>query len=181
MLLVRGFHYRLILLLISAGIFLVVLRPASAQLSKQEKQHIATTLAAEINRAITTKQTDGIVLRERVVARLIQCGKLFIMMSKANAPEAKTEAKNLMRDIGEISFNLSALVSGGIAVDRFNEIADAASDVMKGKFAAARTPDSEREMDMLLWNCKSFHKIAEIPGAVAALLQPRPVYIPVAF
>ena len=63
MLQVRGFHYRLILFLISAAIFLVELGPASAQLSKPEKQRIATAITAEINRAITEHPKEGIPTR----------------------------------------------------------------------------------------------------------------------
>jgi hypothetical protein len=74
MLQVRGFHYRLILILISAAIFLVELGPASAQISKPEKQRIATTISAEINRAITKHPNEGIPFREKVVGRLVQCG-----------------------------------------------------------------------------------------------------------
>ena len=62
------------------------------------------------------------------------------------------------------------LVSDGIAVDRFKEITDAAQQFIKEKFAAKRTQDSEREMDILVRNCKSFHKPEEVSGAVAELL-----------
>ncbi len=117
----RGFHDRVILLLISACALLFVLEPANSQMSKQEKQSIANMIATEINRAITAHQTEGIALREKVVGRLMQCGSLYVMMSKqARAPEASKS----VGDVAEISYNLSALVSEGIAVDRFKEIAE---------------------------------------------------------
>jgi hypothetical protein len=163
----RGFHDYLILLLTSACTLLFALEPASAQMSTQEKQRIATMIAAEINRAITTHQPEGIALREKVVGRLVQCGGLFVMMSK-HVPD--TEASKRVGDVAAISYELSTLVSDGIAVDRFKEIAEAAQKVMNDKLAAKRTPESEREMNMVVRNCRSFHSLAEVPDAVAELL-----------
>jgi hypothetical protein len=164
---VRGFHYRLNLLLISAGIFLVVLGPASAQLSKQEKQRIAAMTAAEIDRAITKHQTEGITLREKVVGRLLQCGDLYVMTSK-QLNDQETKKRSL--DAAEISYDLSMLVSEGISLQRFKEIGDAASKFIKDKFAAKRTRDAEREMGALLRNCRSFHSLSEVSDAIAELL-----------
>lgn len=45
---------------------------------------------------------------------------------------------------------------------------------MENKFSERRTKDTEREMNLLLKNCKSFHKADEVSGAVAALLPPAP-------
>ncbi len=177
--LVRGLHYRLIVLLISAGMPLVILEPASAQLSIQEKQRIASTIAAEINRAIDQHQKERVALREKVISRLIQCGSLFATMAKQlDDPEAKkriqdvVEAKERIQDVAAISYDLSARVSEGVTLNRFKEIGNAAQKFIKEKFAAKRTRDSEREMDMLFINCKSFHQLETVSGAVAALLPP---------
>ncbi|MGA7913099.1 MAG: hypothetical protein WCC30_16345 [Candidatus Dormiibacterota bacterium] len=152
-----------------AGMCLSAPESACAQLSRQEKQRIASTIAAEINRSINAHQKEGIALREKVIGRLIQCGAIFIMMSKQlDDPEAKKR----IQDVAEISYDLSVRISEGVAVDRFSQIGDAAQKLLMDKFAAERTPDSEREMDMVLRNCKSFHELAKLPGAVAELLPP---------
>jgi hypothetical protein len=167
MLKVLGAQYRLILLLVSAGTSLVGLGPANAQLSKQEKERISTTMAAEINSTITKYPKEGILFRERVVSRLVQCGDLFVFMSThADNPETRRR----ISDVAEISFEVSTRVSDGIAVDRLRQITNTAKQEMKDKFAAERTQESEREMGALLKNCKSFHKVDEVSGAVAALL-----------
>ena len=165
---VRVFQCRLLSLLISVGTFLVVLEPASAQLSKDDKQRIATMIAAEINRAMAKHETERIPFREKVIGRLAQCGSLFLKMS---ATLNDAEAKMRIHTVGEISFQIGVLVSEGIAVNRFKELVNAASKAVDEKFAAPRTRDSEREMDMLLENCASFHSsLQDIPNAVAELL-----------
>jgi hypothetical protein len=167
--LVRGLHYRLIVLLISVGMPLMILEPASAQMSMQEKQRIARTIAAEINLAIERHQKERAALREKAVSRLAQCGFLFASMAKQlDSPEAKKR----IQDLAEISNDLSARVSEGITLDRFKEIVNAAQNFIKEKFAAKRTRDSEREVNLVLSNCKSFHQLETVSGAVAALLPP---------
>src|SRR5260221_3198767 len=127
--LVRGLHYRLIVLLISTGMPLVILEPASAQLSIQEKQRIASTIAAEINRAIDQHQKERVALRKKVISRLIQCGSLFATMAKQlDDPEAKkriqdvVEAKERIQDVAAISYDLSARLSEGVTLNRFKAI-----------------------------------------------------------
>jgi hypothetical protein len=167
MLLTRGFRYRLIIVFISASMSLFAPQHASAQRSKQEKEHIASTIAAEINRAITAHQKESVALRERVIGRLFQCGAIFVMMSKQlDDPETRKR----IQGVAEISYDLSVRISEGVTIDRFKQIGDAAQKLVTDKFAANRTPDSEREMEMVLRNCKSFHELGTVSGAVAELL-----------
>ncbi len=150
----------LAILLMAAGTLLFV-PAASAQLSKEEKQRAINGLSAQINQAIVAQETEGVALREKVISRLIQCGTAYVMLSK----QAKVTS-----DAAEISFELSSLVSQGVGLDRFKEIADGAQKSLKDKFATKRTPDSEREMRALFLNCKSFHARADVSDAVAELL-----------
>jgi hypothetical protein len=140
-------------------------------MSKQEKERISTAMVAEINRSIKSHPEEGILLRENVVGRLVQCRELFIFMSKHTGDP---ETSRRISDVAEISLDASARVSDGIAAGRFKGITNAAKQSMEDKFAADRTQESEREMGNLLTNCKSFHKVSEVSDAVTALLSSVP-------
>jgi len=162
---VHRVHNCLALLLMVAGILFFV-PAASAQMSKEEKQRVITMLSAQIDRAITAHETEGVALREKVIGRLFICGGLFVMMSKHMQDP---QAKNASSDAAEISLELSPLVSKGVGLSRFKEIGDAAQKSLTDKLAAKRTPESEREMQVLLLNCRSFHSLADVSDAVAEL------------
>lgn len=168
---VCGSRYKLFLLLVSAWLSVVWLGPVNAQMSKQEKERTSTTMALEINRSIMSYPKEGSLLRENVVGRLVQCGELFIFMSK-HADDPETSRR--ISDVAEISLDASARVSDGITADRLKGITNAAKQSMEDKFAADRTQESEREMRNLLTNCKSFHKVNEVSDAVTALLSSVP-------
>jgi len=149
----------------------VGLGSASAQMSQQERDKVSIAIAADINRALAGYPKEGIPFREKVVGRLTQCAYVFTLISKSTTDP---EAKDKISDIARISSDLSARVSNGISTDRFKEIASAAQQSIKNKFSERRTEDTEREMNLLLKNCKSFHKADDVSGAVAALLPPSP-------
>src|SRR5690242_10634879 len=109
--------------LICAGVLLTASVPASAELTKQEKEHITKVLGEEVNRAVARHQKEGIAFREKVVGRLFQCGDLFLMISKQAGEPGKRQE---IREMAEISYDLSALASDGIKLDRFKEIGEAA-------------------------------------------------------
>jgi hypothetical protein len=140
-------------------------------LSKPEKQRIGAPLSAEINRAIATYEKEGIAFREKVIGRLVQCGALYLTMAKQVGDPAM---KSNINDIGEISFDLSSLISEGVPLSRFKEITDPAAQSIKDRFAAPRTPESEREMNALVKNCKAFHRPNDVAEAVTELLPPLP-------
>jgi hypothetical protein len=163
--------YRFLLPLSIMAVLVYGPRPAAAQLNKAEKSRIAASIATDINREIRQRSQTDAMLREKVVSRLFECGYVFLVISKqADSPENGAQ----IHDVGEISFELSALVSEDMPTERFKQIGDAATRSIKEKFAAARTPASEFEMNVLAKNCKSFHKIDAVAGAVAALLPPVP-------
>lgn len=144
---------------------------AHAQMSQQERDNVSIAIAADINRALASYPKEGVAFREKVVGRLTQCAYVFTFISKSTTD---LEAKAKISDIARISSDLSARVSNGISIDRFKEIAGAAQQSMKKKFSEKRTKDAEQEMNLLLKNCKSFHKVDEVSGALAALLPPTP-------
>jgi hypothetical protein len=162
-------RYRVLLPLSVVALLVCGPRSAGAQLSKTEKSRIAASIASDINREIRQRSRIDAALREKVVSRLFECGYIFMMISKqAENPERMAE----IHDVGEISFELSALVSEDMATERFKQIGDAATRSIREKFAASRTPVAEFEMNVLAKNCKSFHKFDAVAGAVAALLPP---------
>jgi hypothetical protein len=156
---VRRVHDCVALLLMAVALLFVT--TASSQLSQEDKQRVIALLSAQIDRAIAEHEKDDGALREKVVGRLIQCGGAYSILSKqANAGS----------DASKISYELSALVSKGVGLDRFKEIGNAAQKSLNDKFAAKRTPDSEREMQALFMSCKSLQTLAEVSDAVAELL-----------
>lgn len=164
-----GSYNRFILSLLAMVLLLIGALPAAAQLSKADKERISASIASDIDREIRQRSRSDAALREKVISRLFQCGYVFLVISKqADTPERMTE----IHDVGEISFELSALVSQDMPTERFKQIGDAATRSIKEKFAASRTPASEFEMNVLAKNCKSFHKVDAVAGAVAALLPP---------
>lgn len=164
-----GSYHRSILSISAVVLLLHGASPAAAQLSKAEKERITASIASDINREIRQRSRSDTALREKVISRLFECGYVFLVISKqAETPERMAE----IHDVGEISFELSALVSEDMPTERFKQIGDAATRSIKEKFAAPRTPASEFEMNVLAKNCKSFHKIDAVAGAVAALLPP---------
>lgn len=155
--------------LVMAAALAIQLTPANSQMSAQEKQRMAAAISVDVNRALATHSKEGNTLREKVVGRLLLCGGLFKLISKqATDPRVKSS----IEDIAEISSDAGAQASEGIALDRFKQIGTAAFKELNEKFGAKRTPDTEREMNILLGNCKSFHKPEERSGAVASLLLP---------
>jgi hypothetical protein len=163
----RSSHYGLIVWLVLAGICVTMVPgPANAQMSKQEKERITSNMAAEINRSIKSYPKEDVLFREKIVSRLIQCGDLFVLMSRHTDPETGKR----IADVAEISLDVSKNVSEGIGIDRLKEITSAAQRSIRAKLAAEPTQESEQEVRSLLNNCKSFHKPNEVSDAVAALL-----------
>lgn len=168
---VSHLSHLMILVVLAVSILVGYPARATAQLSKPEKQRIASAIAADINREIAKYPKEGIAFREKVVGRLVQCGFLFLIISKQSNDQ---ETKIQIYDASEVSLDLSARVSDGIVLDRYKQIADSAEQSIKEKFSAKRTPESEREMNNLLKNCKSFHKVDEVSSAISGLLPPSP-------
>ncbi len=155
--------------ILAIAALLQTIGPVHAQLSKADKERVAASIAADVNREIHRQLSDDTALREKVISRLFECGYVFLYISKqAGAIERKAE----IQDAGEISFELAALLSGNMPVDRFKQIGNAATQSIKNKFAAPITQAGELEMNILSKNCQSFQKIDAVSGAVAALLPP---------
>jgi len=150
-----------ILGLISISLFLIVATPSKADLSKQEKHEAATALAAEINRAISRHQTP-MDLRDRVMHRVSECNFVHNLASR-NASDLDTRRRSA--DVHDISLEVLILLFSGINMDRYKAIVDSSGDSVVQIFKR----QDEKQLRLLLRNCRSLNDMKEIEDAVQEL------------
>jgi hypothetical protein len=164
----KSYNLKRISFLIPVSVVLIIADHASAQLTKQDKQSIATTIATEINRAVD-KHREIVDLREKVIRRLAECAFMFGAMSRN--PEVATrnaEERQRVADVAEISIEVATRITDGWGgIDRYKTIVDLAASSVKEMGAR----QDEIELRLFLQSCRLFNQPKSTKEIEDALLE----------